>query len=97
MSCSREYKLGEIIDESIVDLKKATMALQEFVDEYDWDVEPTADKAKKFILHTDARKCPKDEEISWKLLAEYDKIKWLVHVALDYCWNASEILQKEPE
>lgn len=90
-----EYELEEIIDDADVDLHKAIMALEEFIDVYDWDVKPTADKANKYGLSTNRENCSKDEEISWKLLAEYDKIKWLIQIAHDYCWNASKALQKK--
>lgn len=65
-----EYELEEIIDDADVDLYKAIMALEEFIDAYDWDVKPTADKANKHGLSTNHEKFSKYKEISWKLLAE---------------------------
>ena len=71
------------------------MAREEFIDVYDWDVKPTTDKANRYGLSTNPAHCSKDEEISWKLLAEYDKITWLIQIALDYCWSASKALQEK--
>lgn len=90
-----EYELEEIINDADVDLYKAIMALEEFINVYDWDVEPTTDKANKYGSSTNRENCSKDEEISWKLLTEYDKIKWLIQIAHDYCWSASKALQKK--
>lgn len=90
-----EYELEEIIDNANVDLDKAIRALEEFEASYDWEVYPSADKANKYGSYTNREDCPKDEEISWKLLYEYDRIRWLIQIAHDYLLSASSTLQKK--
>ena len=91
---NKEYELIDKISEASVNLSKALMALEEFTGTYSWDIEPTPDKAKSYGSSCDPENSPKDEEISYRLLADYQKILWLVDVAHDYCWNASKALKE---
>ena len=85
-----ELELEDIIYEADTELNKAIMALDEFIDSYAYEVRPDADKAKKFGSSAGGREnCAMDEEISWKLLIEYDRIKWLIQVAKDYCYKCN--------
>lgn len=81
----------DIIDDNIVDLEKAHMAIRTLLDEYDWNYEPDAYKAIKYGNSTNAReKCSNEEQFSWKYLQDYKKIMFLIKVANDYCYAAFE-------
>ena len=69
--------------------------LNSFVDTYEWNISPTWQKAMKYSNTTDLSECSKDEEISYRLLTEYDKITKTIRIARDYCFSASDELQKK--
>ena len=49
-----------------------------------------------FIFQThSSEKCTFDEKLSYKLYSEYDKMMMMVHIALDYCYNAFKLLEQK--
>lgn len=83
------FRYQESASDASVDLEKATMALQELLNEYDWAYEPDARKA---IEHSSTIGGSQDKvaQFSYKYIADYKKIMWLAKVALDYCHIVSE-------
>lgn len=86
------YQYESIITENLCDLEKAHMALNELLNEYEWNYEPTAQKALKYgsALSGDIVKSDKEAEFSYKYLNDYKKIIWLISIARDYCHSALE-------
>ena len=82
------FTYQESASDSIVDLEKATMALQELLNEYDWAYEPDARKALEHSTTVGGSQ-DKVAQFSYKYIADYKKIMWLVKVALDYCYKVS--------
>lgn len=84
-------KYEDIVTYSEIDIEKATMALQVLLDEYDWDYEPTLQKAMKtgFAKGKEIDECTEEEKFSYQYIYDYKKIMWLVRVAFDYCLSAS--------
>ena len=91
----KEYELNETIDSSILDVEKAIFMLNEFIDSYIWAIKPTPEKAIKYGSSTKFDSLTKDEEISYRLLAEYDRMTNLIQIARDYCYNASQTLNSK--
>lgn len=91
---SNTFELNETIDNAHNELEKAIFMLNSFVDTYEWNISPTWQKAMKYSNTTDLSECSKDEEISYRLLTEYDKITKTIRIARDYCFSASYELQK---
>lgn len=70
-------------------------ALDTFLNEYEWDITPSIDHAKKYADATEEeiKNCTKEDEISYKLLYDYKTILRLIGVARDYCFAAQEALK----
>lgn len=79
----------DITEDNLYDLEMASMALDELLNQYDWAYEPDAIKA---IEHGSTVGGSKDKvaQFSYKYIADYRKIMWLVRVARDYCFLALE-------
>ena len=78
-----------LVMDNIYNLEKANMALNQLLDEYQWDCEPSAYDAIKFGNTVGARReCTDEEKHSWDYITGYRKIMWLVSVARDYCFSA---------
>lgn len=88
-----EYE--ELIAENLVDLEKAHMALDELLNQYQWDYEPSISKAAEYgnTVHAD-KYCDKEAKLSYQYIADYKKIMWLVSIARDYCYSAMESCNK---
>lgn len=93
----KEIKLQEevrqyegIISDNLYDLEKAHMALEELLGTYNWDYEPTPQKAMEYGLAVgeEIEKCSDEAKYSWDYITGYKKIMWLVSVARDYCFSA---------
>ena len=83
------FRYQDSVYDSFVDIEKATMALRELLNEYEWAYEPDARKA---IEHSSTIGGSEDKvaQFSYKYIADYRKIMWLVNVALDYCCKVAE-------
>ena len=97
MKTEKFFDYEETMNKSYLALEKEDMALQDFLDTYSANIEPTPQKALKFANSTHSSDCAYDEKMSYKLLVEYDKMMWLIQVASDYCFNASESLKEALE
>ena len=77
------------VGDSAKDIEMATMALQELLNEYDWNYTPDARKA---IEHGSTVGGSQDKvaQFSYKYIADYRKIMWLIQIAFDYCFLASK-------
>lgn len=86
----RQYE--EVIMDNLCDLEKAKMALNDLLDTYNWNYEPTIQKALEYgtAAREEAEKCSDEAKMSWKYMYDYKKIMWLVSVARDYCNSALE-------
>lgn len=85
----------DTIINNLADLQKAHMALDELLDEYEWQQLPDARKAVEYGATVNAKeRCDIEAERSWKYIADYKKIMWLVNVARDYCSVAIENCNK---
>lgn len=75
--------------ESSIKLEKAKMALRQLLDEYEWDYEPSAEKALYYGRAIPGQR-KKDEyaKKSWSYIYDYKKIMWLINIAYDYCNSA---------
>lgn len=84
------YQYESIITDNLCDLEKAHMALNELLNEYEWEYEPTAQKALEYgsAMGKEVYKCDKEAKFSYKYLNDYKKIMWLVSIARDYCYLA---------
>ena len=89
MSENENLEYQDITFDNLCDLEMASMALNELLNEYDWAYEPDAIKA---IEHGSTAGGSKDKaaQFSYKYIADYRKIMWLVKVARDYCLLALE-------
>ena len=98
MQNKKLYDYEEAIYLSYVELKKGYMALNDFLSDYHWDVQPTAKKAIKYgnTINPD-KECSLDEKISYRLLTDYERMMWLVEVARDYCSNVCDTLNNALE
>lgn len=94
---SKELDMINDISTNCAELERGIKALEELVDCYDYAVQPTAEKALECMNVIDSKERTKDKEISYKLLSEYDRIMWLIHVALDYSYEAYANLKKHYE
>lgn len=98
MNTNKEYDLNEIIFDGMNELDKATFMLDDFIDIYEWNVKPTPEKAIKYGNTINAsEKRTFDEELSYKLYSEYDKMMMMIRIARDYCYNAIELLKQKEE
>ena len=97
MKTENFFDYEETINESYLELKKGYMAIEEFLNSYSWDIEPTPQKALKYACSTNHNEYTLDEEMSYRLLAEYNKMIWLIQIASDYCYNATQALEKALE
>lgn len=88
-----EYE--EIIAGNLVDLEKSYMALDELLNQYQWDYVPSARKALEYAMtvHLDEH-CDNEAKLSWQYITDYKKIMWLISVARDYCYSALESCNK---
>ncbi len=79
-----------LVMDNIYNLEKASMALDQLLDEYQWDYEPSAYDAIKFgrAVGNNRAECTDNEKRSWNYIEGYKKIMWLVGVARDYCFSA---------
>ena len=82
--------------EATIDLEKAHMALNELLNEYEWEYKPTAQKALEYgsAMGKEVYKCDKEAKFSYKYLKDYKKIMWLARVALDYMDTALSNIQE---
>ena len=94
---NKELDMINDISTNCAELERGFKALEELVDCYDYAVQPTAEKALEYMNVIDSKERTKDREISYKLLSEYDRIMWLIHVALDYSYEAYANLKKHYE
>lgn len=92
MTTNKEYELSEIIDDSLIEIENAIFMLNEFIDDYEWDIIPTVEKASKY--GTESGEHTKDEEISYRLLNEYKRIIKIIRIARDYRFNTAQLLKK---
>lgn len=86
------YKYGEIVDESSNELDKALMALNELINDYSFDLKLDVRKA----LEHDTTIGGNDDVVgkfTSRFVYDHDRIMWLIHVALDYCFLVSEKLK----
>ena len=99
MSTDKERELNETMFDCYVELEKGIMAINNFLNEYDYNVKPTAMGAMKYgsINARNLSECTLDDEIAYKILNEYENMMWFIHVARDYCDNAIEQLRKKIE
>lgn len=81
---------------AMIDLEKAKMGLSELLDEYEWDYEPTAQKALEYgsAMGEEVYKCDREAKFSYNYLNDYKKIMWLARVALDYMDTALSNIQE---
>lgn len=91
--CEKVDYEGLVMD-NIYNLEKASMALNELLNEYEWDCEPSAYDAIKFGNAIGGRGCTEEEKHSWRYIDGYRKIMWLVSVARDYCFSALSDCEK---
>lgn len=79
-----------LVMDNIYNLENASMALNELLDTYQWDYEPSAYDAIKYgnTVGSKLEKCTKEEKHSWEYITDYKKIMWLISVARDYCYLA---------
>lgn len=84
-----ELKYEDITEDNLYDLEMASMALRELLNQYDWAYEPDARKAIEYGSTVGGSK-DKVAQFSYKYIADYRKIMWLVRVARDYCLLALE-------
>lgn len=85
----------EVVTENLVDLEKAYMALDELINQYCWNYKPDARKAIEFSETVNAMEyCDEEAKMSWRYIADYKKIMWLVSIAKDYCYSALESCEK---
>lgn len=91
----RVLQYDDMAFEAIVGLEKAHMALGELINGYNWDYEPTAQKALKYGSSSsgDIVRSDKEAEFSYKYINDYKKIMWLAEVALDYMDSALKNIQ----
>ncbi len=82
------YQYESIITENLCDLEKAHIALNELLNEYEWDYTPSARKAIQYGNTVPSANTDREAELSWQYIADYKKIMWLVSVARDYCFSA---------
>ena len=95
-------KIGFVFDEDEVEdacgkLQKARFAISEIINEFDSPYELSPHKAVAYGSSFDAGEKYKEDPSyykSWKYYAEYEKLMWLVHIALDYTSFTHEQLTK---
>lgn len=92
MKTEKELMYEDATHDCSIELDKGIKALEELLNSYSWNIEPTAEKALKYGKSTKRNDCTLDEKMSYTLLSEYDRIIWLLQVAHDYCYNAYEQL-----
>lgn len=83
-----------LVMDNIYNLEKADMALNELLNEYQWDYEPSAYDAIKFGSAIGGIGCTEKEKRSWNYIEGYKKIMWLVSVARDYCSLSLEACER---
>lgn len=83
-----ELDYESLISDNICNLKKASMALNQLLDEYQYDYVPSAYEAVRYGKATgkEVSMCTDSEKHSWQYINGYEKIMWLVSVARDYCF-----------
>ena len=86
-----EKKIEEyegILYDSSVSIEKAVFALNELLDKYEWNYEPTAQKAMEYgsAVGKMISECSDEAKLSWEYINDYKKIMWLINVARDYCY-----------
>lgn len=95
MQTQTTLQYEQALTDNLADLEKAWMALNELLNEYEWVHLPDAKKAVEYGETVFAKEnCSKEAEHSWKYIADYKKIMWLVNVARDYCCTAIENCNK---
>lgn len=88
---TEEIEYDGIMMENSYNLKNASTALQEILDQYDWNYQPNARKAVEYgcTVHPE-RFCDEEAKRSWEYVVGYKRIMWLVSIARDYCFLALE-------
>lgn len=84
----------ELVADNLVDLEKAHMALNELLNEYEWDYTPSASKAIQYGSTVPSANTDREAKLSWRYIEDYKKIMWLVNIARDYCYSALESCNK---
>ena len=81
----------DILNDNFYNLEKASMALNELLNTYEWNYTPDARKALEYsaTVHPD-KFCDDEAKRSWEYIVGYNKIMWLISVARDYCIIALE-------
>lgn len=100
MTTSKECEINNnTMYDCYIELEKAIGALDNFVNNYDYNVNPTPRGAIKYGTATNEtrKECTLDDEVAFKILCEYQNMMWFIHVARDYCDNAIKPLRKEFE
>lgn len=96
MMTTKELSLLNTMHVSSAELDMALQAMNELINDYDWNITPNASKAIKYGTSIGAEKenCSFEYKMSWKWITEYKRIIWLMKVARDYCYNALQILEE---
>ena len=89
MNTKEILKYEDLAEDNLYDVEMALMALDELLNQYDWAYKPDARKA---IEHSSTVGGSKDvvAQFSYKYIADYRKIMWLIRIARDYCLLALE-------
>lgn len=86
MEQKTEFDYEDILNYNFYNLEKASMALNELLNSYEWNYTPDARKALEYsgTVHPDIF-CDDEAKRSWEYIVGYKRIMWLVSVARDYC------------
>ena len=89
------FQYNGITSDNFYDLEQACMALNELLGNYQWDYEPTPQKAMEFLsaVGENVEKCSDEAKWSGEYIHGYKKIMWLIRIARDYCSSALERCQ----
>lgn len=82
--------------EAELSLKNTQTALSNIIDANMYEFTPSIRLAYLYATSNDdeRKSLDRDAELSYKWFTDMKNTLWLVNIALDYCYNAMEILQK---
>ena len=91
MKQKTEFDYEDILNYNFYNLEKASMALNELLNAYEWNYTPDARKALEYscTMYPD-KFCDDESKRSWEYVVGYKRIMWLVSIARDYCFLALE-------
>lgn len=90
----KEIEYANLAYESYCQIKNCLSMLDELLEMYNYDVVPTPAKALKYATAINRNECTRDEQVSYDILLNYNRISTFIDIAHDYCYRTTEKIEE---